>query len=128
MVHAKEEMVTIEIIYNGSLLYYHDSTLGIHPDAVTVLYTPPEKLNIQVPRQKPVRNCTQSRHRTAVSQMTRVMLSRHQAADSRDRPPALARAPSRVLAADRPPALARAPPRVLAADMPPALARTPRVS
>ena len=53
MVHAKEEMVTIEIIYNGSLLYYHDSTLGIHPDAV--------------------RNCTQSRHRTAVSQMTRVM-------------------------------------------------------
>ena len=53
MVHAKEEMVTIEIVYNGSLLYYHDSTLGIHPDAV--------------------RNCTQSRHRTAVSQMTRVM-------------------------------------------------------
>ena len=52
MVHAKEEMVTIEIVYNGSLLYYHDSTLGIHPDAVTVLYTPPEKLNIQVPRQR----------------------------------------------------------------------------
>ena len=92
MVHAKEEMVTIEIIYNGSLLYYHDSTLGIHPDAVTVLYTPPEKLNIQVPRQKPVRNCTQSRHRTAVSQMIRVnlTLSRDQAAD---RPPALARTP-----------------------------------
>ena len=57
MVHAKEEMVTIEIIYNGSLLYYHDSTLGIHPDAV--------------------RNCTQSRHRTAVSQMTRVMTMEH---------------------------------------------------
>ena len=89
MVHAKEEMVTIEIVYNGSLLYYHDSTLGIHPDAV--------------------RNCTQSRYRTAVSQMTRVMLSRHQAADSRDRPPALARAPSRVLAAERPHALARVP-------------------
>ena len=57
MVHAKEEMVTIEIVYNGSLLYYHDSTLGIHPDAV--------------------RNCTQSRHRTAVSQMSRVMTMEH---------------------------------------------------
>ena len=64
MVHAKEEMVTIEIIYNGSLLYYHDSTLGIHPDAV--------------------RNCTQSRHRTAVSQMTRV-ITKHEGMVMMDR-------------------------------------------
>ena len=64
----------------------------------------------------------------AVSQVIRVTSPTGTRDHADDRPPALARAPSRAPATDRPPALARAPSHVLTADRPPALTRPPHVS